>query len=86
MTVEKATEPTVTQRDLDWVNERIRKTNTKIRLLVRILVDKKIIGQEMAKTFEETVDEDKANEEKTRKWFEKKHLKMTEEKNKNEGD
>jgi len=41
--------------DLDRINERIRKVKEKIRLLVRLLLDKKIIGEAIAKSFEETM-------------------------------
>lgn len=47
-------DPEVTYSDLDRINNRIRNVDKKIRLLVRILVDKKIIGTELAKSFEET--------------------------------
>jgi len=40
-------------------SKRIEDTNKKIRLLVRILVDKKLIGPELAKTFEETASSSK---------------------------
>jgi len=43
-----------TIEDHNYLSKRIRDTNAKIRLLVRILVDKKIIGTELAKSFEET--------------------------------
>ena len=51
--------PPLTRADLIWYGERIRDLQKKIRLLTRILVDKKIIGEEMAKTFEETTLIDK---------------------------
>ena len=38
-----------------YITNRVEKLETKIRLLVRILVDKKMIGAELAKTFEESV-------------------------------
>lgn len=47
-------ESEVSYSDLDRVNNRIRNIDKKVRLLVRILVDKKIIGTELAKSFEET--------------------------------
>lgn len=60
MSVPEKEVPAVSKSDIDWVNDRIdrvneniRKINTKIKLLVRILVDKKTIGPELAKTFEE---------------------------------
>lgn len=42
----------------EYYNEQLRNANKKIKLLVRLLVDKKIIGTELAKTFEETVPND----------------------------
>jgi len=74
--MEKAEEPKiVTQNDLQWhsqrmdrIDKRINRINKKIRLLVRILVDKKIIGPELAKSFEET--EAIADIEKILKWYE----------------
>lgn len=61
MAMEKEDKKTLTRDDLRWLEERmdrlskqIRDTNKRIRLLVRILVDKKIIGPELAKSFEET--------------------------------
>lgn len=60
MSEKSANVPVVTKSDIDWLNDRIdrvyesiSKVNTKIKLLVRILVDKKTIGPELAKTFEE---------------------------------
>jgi len=47
-------EPKVTYDDLNRIDTRIRSIDKKIRLLVRMLVDKKIIGPELAKSFEET--------------------------------
>ena len=48
-------------RELKYLNDRLDRVNKRIgderkmfRLLVRILVDKKVIGEELAKTFEET--------------------------------
>jgi hypothetical protein len=37
------------------INERMQNDKKMLRLLIRILVDKKIIGPELAKTFEETI-------------------------------
>lgn len=42
------------REDREYLSNRIRDQSKKIRILVRILVDKKIIGPELAKTFEET--------------------------------
>ena len=45
--------------DYEYLSKRIRDQDKKIRLLVRILVDKKVIGPELAKTFEETASSSK---------------------------
>lgn len=39
---------------LDLIHQRRREDKRMFRLLVRLLVDKKVIGEEIAKTFEET--------------------------------
>jgi len=52
-TVEKS-ESAISRSEVDYINKRIDTQNRKIRLLVRILVDKKIIGVELAKSVEET--------------------------------
>lgn len=41
-------------QEMRYYDERITELKKKIRLLVRLLVDKKIIGEELAKSFEET--------------------------------
>lgn len=41
----------------------------RVRLLVRILVDKKIVGEEIAKSVEESVAEDEEDEDKLIEWF-----------------
>lgn len=56
-TINYATTEFVNNR-FEYYNEQLRNANKKIKLLVRILVDKKIIGEELAKTFEETVPSD----------------------------
>lgn len=48
----------VYKADYEYLSKRIRTQDKKIRLLVRILVDKKIIGPEVAKSFEETSSKD----------------------------
>lgn len=55
------------ERRMDRIDERIDRINKKIRLLVRILVDKKIVGTELAKSFEET--EPVAEIDKILKWY-----------------
>lgn len=51
-------------------SERISNLKRKIRLFVRILVDKKIIGEEVSKSIEEVFTEDnEAIDEETLKWF-----------------
>ena len=42
------------RNEMRYYEEDMRKMKSKIKLLVRILVDKKLIGAELAKTFEET--------------------------------
>jgi len=67
--------------DYDWLSKRIDRVENemreqcrtharRIRLFVRILVDKKIIGEEVAKSIEEVFAEDNAAiDEKTLKWL-----------------
>jgi len=61
----KEEQATPTQGDYDYLSRRIQsleerqrddyeRLNKRIRLLVRILVDKKIVGEEVAKSVEET--------------------------------
>lgn len=61
----------VTRENLSWLERRVDRLQTqmdeqcaahikRIRLLVRILVDKKIIGEEIAKSVEETFGENDA--------------------------
>lgn len=49
-----ASEPVVSWSDYRYLQDQIYAQKKMIRLLVRILVDKKIIGEELAKTFEES--------------------------------
>jgi len=67
---EKASVPEVSQRDLDWMGrridriwEQIYKDQKKLKLLIALLVDKKVIGGELAKQIQETLfkGEDKAS-------------------------
>jgi len=51
---EKPVEPEVKWSDYRYLSDQIYAQKKLIKLLVRILVDKKIIGEELAKTFEET--------------------------------
>ncbi len=60
------------RRETEYNYEQIKDLRKKIKLLVRILVDKKIIGEELAKTFEET-----ATPAEVLEWYEEK-LKKTE--------
>ena len=76
MSVEKGETPSVSKSDIDWLNDRIgylkedlSKANTKIKLLVRILVDKKIIGGELAKTFEESAKNPKIEWYEAKLWI-----------------
>lgn len=74
--MEKAETPSyATQDNIKWLerrmdrqDERITRYRKMMRLLVRILVDKKIIGAEIAKSFEET--EAVADIEKILEWYE----------------
>ena len=52
------------RRDIQYLKEDVRSLRKKIRLLVRILVDKKIVGAELAKSVEET-----AKKDEILKWF-----------------
>lgn len=79
MEAEKATVPSVTKSDLDWVHKRIdyvnedlRAMRSKLRLLVRILVDKKIIGVELAKTFAEAKEISPEDMDRIVAWFQQK--------------
>jgi len=52
------------------MSEQISDLKKKIKLLVRMLVDKKIVGEETAKSVEESTPEDeKLAEEKLIEWF-----------------
>lgn len=52
------------------MSERIVDLKKKVKLLVRILVDKKIVGEEIAKSIEESTPEDeKLAEDKLIEWF-----------------
>jgi len=69
------------QADYNWLSKRLDRIDTemserivelrkKIRLLVRILVDKKIVGEEIAKSVEESAPEDEVKkEEELIEWF-----------------
>jgi len=69
------------QADYNWLSKRLDRIDTemserivelrkKIRLLVRILVDKKIVGEEIAKSVEESTPEDeRIAEDKLIEWF-----------------
>jgi hypothetical protein len=63
-----ASEPTVSWSDYRYLSDQFYAQKKMIRLLVRILVDKKIIGEELAKTFEEG----KKINPKILEWFEAK--------------
>jgi len=68
------------QADYNWLSKRLDRIDTemserivelrkKIRLLVRILVDKKIVGEEIAKAVEESTPEDeRIAEDKLIEW------------------
>jgi len=56
--------------EMEYYNRQVSDLKKKIRLLVRILVDKKIIGAELAKSFEET-----ATPADVLAWYEEKHKK-----------
>ena len=60
------------RREIQYYEERIQDLRKKMRLLVRILVDKKIIGDEIAKTFEETALLDK---KELIKWYDERRKK-----------
>lgn len=55
MSMKKKSEPEVTWSDYRRLSETIKMLHFKIRLLVRIMVDKKQIEPELAKSFEETM-------------------------------
>ncbi len=83
---EKAEAPEcITKDELKWIERRIenndkymtnrvQKLETKLRLLVRILVDKKLVGTELAKTFEESI-EPKRDTSKIVEYYEAKNQK-----------
>ena len=53
MSEKSLTEPTVSWSDYRYLSDQLHAQKKMIQLLARILVDKKIIGEELAKTFEE---------------------------------
>jgi len=88
MSVEKAEEPTVRRSDIEYIERRIesafedrQKIKKMLKIVVAILVDKKLIGEAVAKTFMEskTIEEvekkvketvkDEAKEKKILEWF-----------------
>ena len=79
MSMEKEAEKPVTQGDYQYLTRRLdrleqtmydqyARLSKRIRLLVRILVDKKIVGTELAKSVEETLAEGE-DLEKVLDWF-----------------
>lgn len=59
MSIDKETQPNYItyedhRRSIRYLEEDIRNLRKKMRLLVRILVDKKIVGEEVAKSIEES--------------------------------
>jgi len=67
MSMEKEKPRYLTYDDLEWTRKRIDKLERNMRLLIRLLVEKKIIGEELAKSFMETVDKNEVVE-----WYLKK--------------
>ena len=63
--------------EMVYRDNQIADLKKKIRLLVRILVEKKIIGEEIAKTFEESKMTPSESKDLI-KWYEEKHKKKTE--------
>ena len=56
--MDEKTASAVSHYDIEWINRRLDKIETKIRLLTRLLIEKKIIGADIAKSIEETSAED----------------------------
>ena len=54
---EKVQAAEVCRGDIDWINRRLDRIEAKIRLLTRLLIEKKIIGADIAKSIEETSSE-----------------------------
>lgn len=46
----------LTREDIRWMERRMENMQKQIRLIIRIMVDKKLIGEEIAKSFMETAD------------------------------
>lgn len=45
----KAEAPSASQEDIEWINRRIDRLNKKISLIIAVMIDKKIIGDELGK-------------------------------------
>ena len=59
MSVEKEEQPRyLTREDIRWMERRMENMRRQIRLIIRIMVDKKLIGEEIAKSFMETADKE----------------------------
>ncbi len=54
---EKVKAAEVSRGDIDWINRRLDRMEAKMRLLTRLLIEKKIIGADIAKSIEETSSE-----------------------------
>lgn len=54
----------LTREDIRWMERRMENMQRQIRLIIRIMVDKKLIGEEIAKSFMETADK-----EAVLRWF-----------------
>jgi len=46
---EEKTEAKIGQSDIDWINKRIDRLHKKISLVIAVMIDKKIIGDELGK-------------------------------------
>lgn len=50
------------QSDVDYLRQRVTTLEARIRLLVRMLLDKKVLGDEAAKTFMETSEKSRVEQ------------------------
>lgn len=58
MTESVKKDESVAPYQIDWINRRLDRIEAKMRLLTRLLIEKKIIGVDIAKSIEETSSEE----------------------------
>lgn len=69
MSKAEAVQPSVSKADIDWLSERLMRTEKRLRLILAILIDKKLIGEQMARSIEETVADETPESEAKLKWL-----------------